>query len=67
MIIDDEVEIWIQVLWKLRWTIKIPKDLEKDEVLKLAKENVDVAKWLEWKELVKEIYVPNRIVNLVVK
>ena len=67
MIIDDEIEIWIQILWKLRWTIKISKDLDKDEVLKQAKENESVSKWLEWKEIIKEIYVPYRIVNLVVK
>jgi leucyl-tRNA synthetase len=67
MVIDDEIEIWIQILWKLRWTIKISKDLDKDEVLKQAKENESVAKWLEWKQIIKEIYVPWRIVNFVVK
>jgi leucyl-tRNA synthetase len=36
-------------------------------VLKKAKENENVAKWLEGKEIVKEIYVPGKIVNLVVK
>lgn len=67
MVIDDEIEIWVQVLWKLRWTIKIAKDLEKDEVLKIAKSNPDVSKWLTWKQILKEIYIEWRIVNLVVK
>ncbi len=67
MTIDDTLEIWVQVLGKLRWTIEISKDASKEDVLKLAKENSDISKWLEWKDLVKEIYVPGRIVNLVIK
>lgn len=65
--VDDQITIWVQVLGKLRWDIEISKDEDKDSVLKKAKENVNVAKWLEWKTLVKEIYVPGKIVNLVVK
>jgi leucyl-tRNA synthetase len=36
-------------------------------VLQKARENESVAKWLEGKTIVKEIYVPGRIVNIVVK
>jgi len=36
-------------------------------VLQKAKENENVLKWLEGKTIVKEIYVPGRIVNIVVK
>jgi len=67
MTIDSEVTIWVQVLWKLRWEITISKDEDKESVLEKAKTNSDVAKWLEGKDLVKEIYVPGKIVNLVVK
>ena len=67
MTIDDTVEIGIQVLWKLRWTIEINKDEDRDVVLEKARNNSDVAKWLEWKEIVKEIYVPGKIVNIVIK
>lgn len=67
MTIDDTIEIWVQVLGKLRWTIQISKDAAQDEVLKLAKENENVSKWLEWKSILKEIYVPWRIVNIVIK
>ncbi len=67
MTIDDTIKIAVQVLWKVRWTIEINKDEDKDSVLKKAKSNEDVAKWLEWKDLMKEIYVPWKIVNLVVK
>jgi len=67
MTIDSEVTIWVQVLGKLRGEITIAKDEDKDSVLEKARLNPDVAKWLDWKNLVKEIYVPGKIVNLVVK
>ena len=67
MTIDDTITIGVQVLGKLRWTIEINKDEDKEVVLEKAKKNEDVKKWLEWKEIVKEIYVPWKIVNIVVK
>lgn len=67
MIIDDTIKIWVQILGKLRWEIEISKDEDKESVLKKAKENEDIKKWLEEKIIIKEIYVPGRIVNLVIK
>ncbi len=67
LVVDDSVKIWVQVLWKLRGTIEISVDEPKEAVLEKAKAEPNVAKWLEWKQLIKEIYVPGKIVNLVVK
>ena len=67
MTVDDLVTIWVQVLWKLRGEIEIAPDEDKQSVLEKAKSNENVIKFLEWKNLVKEIYVPGKIVNLVVK
>jgi leucyl-tRNA synthetase len=67
MTIDDTITIWVQVLGKVRWTIEINKDENKESVLEKARNNSDVAKWLGWKEIVKEIYVPGKIVNIVIK
>ena len=64
---DDVVIIWIQVLWKLRWELEISITEDKDSILSKAREIESVKKWLEWKEIVKEIYVPWKIVNIVVK
>lgn len=64
---DDKVIIWIQVLWKLRWKLEINVNDSKQDVISRAKEVEWVKKWLEWKEIVKEIYVPGKIVNIVVK
>lgn len=65
--VDESIEIGVQVNGKLRATVTIPTDCEKSEALALAKADEKVRAALEGKNLVKEIYVPNKIVNLVVK
>ncbi len=64
MLVDDEIEIAVQVLGKVRARIKIPRDANKETVLSQAKAAVQAQ--LEGKTLRKEIYVPGRLVNLVV-
>ena len=66
---DDTVTYPVQVNGKVRADIEVDADKAKDKdyVLGLAKEEENVAKYLEEGNLVKEIFVPGRIVNLVVK
>ena len=64
---DDTIELPIQFNGKLRATIKIAKNLPKEEVEKEVKANERVQSLLEGKEIVKEIYVPNKIYNIVIK
>ena len=66
-IIDENINIAITVNGKLRATITVPKDTDKNELIKLAKENDNVLRNIEGKEIIKEIVVPNKIVNLVIK
>ena len=66
MLVDDKIKIAVQVLWKVRWTIEISKDESKESVLEKAKNEENVSKYLEWKTIKKEIYVPWKIVNFVV-
>jgi leucyl-tRNA synthetase len=56
----------IQVQGKLRGTISVSKDEERETILSLAKEIPAVAKQLENKEIKKTILVPNKIVNFIV-
>ena len=63
----DEVTIAVSVNGKLRATFSVSKDTDKDELLKLAKEQENVIKHIEGHEIVKEIVVPNKIVNIVIK
>lgn len=62
---EDSIEIAIQMNGKFRDNIKIPVDSEKDFVISSAKEKI--ASKLTDMNIIKEIYVPNKIVNLVVK
>ena len=64
---DTSVNIAIQVNGKLRGTIEIDKDSDKDKVLEAAKQEEKVAKYLAEGQVIKEIYVPNKIVNFIVK
>ena len=65
--VDATKEIGVQVNGKVKGTIVIPNNADKDEVLNIAKSDEKIASALEGKTLVKEIYVPNKIVNFVVK
>ena len=65
--VEDSIEIGVQVNGKVRGTIVIPNGCAKEEALELAKKDERVASFLEGKTLVKEIYVPNKIVNFVMK
>ena len=60
-------EIGVQINGKLKSTIVIPTDADKDQVLAIAKADEKVQKAMGDKNIVKEIYVPNKIVNIVVK
>ena len=63
----DTVTIAVSVNGKLRATFETEKDLDKEEVLKIAHEQENVIKHLEGHEIIKEIVVPNKIVNIVIK
>ena len=63
--VEQTVEIALQMNGKIRGTMMIAKDAPKEEVLTAAKEAL--AARLEGMTLVKEIYIPGRIVNLVVR
>lgn len=65
--IDDEVEIPVQVNGKLRGKVLVAKDATQEAVAEKAKANEDVLKFIEGKEIVKEIYVPGRMYTIVVK
>ena len=65
--VDANIEIGVQVNGKLKTTIVIPNNADKDFVLDLAKKDERVSAITADKTIVKEIYVPNKIVNIVVK
>ena len=64
---DETVNIAVSVNGKLRATFSVTKDTEKHELLRIAKEQENVVKHIEGHEIIKEIVVPNKIVNIVIK
>lgn len=64
---DDTIEIVCQINGKVKSKLTIPTDAAKDDVIALAKADDAIVKATEGKNIVKEIYVPNKLVNLVVK
>ncbi len=65
--VDAQTEIGVQINGKLRGTVVIPTDAQKEEVFAIAKADTRIASLTEGKTFVKEIYVPGRVVNFVVK
>ena len=64
---EDKIKLPVSVSGKLRGNIEIDENLSKEEILKLAKQEENVSKYLDNHEIVKEIYVPNKILNIVIK
>jgi len=63
--IDDTIEIVVQICGKIRAKLNVSADATKEEVLALAKADPAIAPQIEGKRLVKEVYVPGKLVNLV--
>ncbi len=66
-LIDNEVEIPVQVMGRLRGRIKVPVAATPDEMRAMAEQSPEVARFLEGKTIVKVVAVPKRMVNFVVK
>lgn len=62
---ENNVEIVLQIMGKVRAKITVPVDMAKDDVLAAAKAEPKMAELLAGKEIKKEIYVPGKLVNFV--
>ena len=62
----QKINIAVQVNGKLRANFEVSKDLTKKEIIKLSKKNSNVIKHIENKNIVKEIYIPDKLVNIVI-
>lgn len=66
LLVADTMKIVVQVNGKLRAEIEVAKDISKDDITELALEQNNVKKFLEGKQPTKVIYVPGRLVSVVV-
>ena len=65
--IDATIEVPVQICGKLRATITIAKDSTAEEAIAAAKADAKVLEFLDGKNIIKEIYVPGKIINIVAK
>ncbi len=65
VLVDDTITLALTINGKKRAEAEVPKDMSKDDILELAKK--ELSKWIADKSIIKEIYVPNKLVNIVVK
>ena len=66
-LVDDEIEVPVQINGKVKARVMVPADADQATVVGIAKEDERIAELTAGKNVVKEIYVPGRMVNLVVK
>ena len=66
-LVEDEIEIPVQVMGKLRGRVKIPVAATPAEMEEAAKADAEVAKFLEGRTIVKVVAVPKRMVNFVIR
>jgi leucyl-tRNA synthetase len=67
MTIDDEIQIAIQINGKLRGTYPFMRGVTVEEVRTTIETKPEIMKWLEGTSTVKEVFIPNKILNIVVK
>jgi leucyl-tRNA synthetase len=66
-LVEDTIELVVQVNGKVRAKAEVSSNIEQKEAIKIARELNNVSKYLEGKQIIKEVYVPGRLVNIVVK
>ncbi|HIS27841.1 MAG TPA: leucine--tRNA ligase [Candidatus Avamphibacillus intestinigallinarum] len=64
-LIEDEVEIVLQVMGKVRAKVQVSKQATKDDLEKIALENEHIQEWISGKTVRKVIVVPGKLVNIV--
>jgi leucyl-tRNA synthetase len=66
-LVENTFEYPVSFNGKMRFKLKLPVDMPKDEIEKAATEHENAQKWIEGKQIIKIIVVPKKIINVVVK
>jgi leucyl-tRNA synthetase len=67
LIKDETINLVVQINGKMRATLAVAADISEADAKKIAVENENVKKWLENKTEVKTIFVPGKLINIVIK
>ena len=65
--IDEEIEVVVQINGKVRGKVTVPSDITPEDIKVKVREIENVKKYLEGAERVKEIYIPKKLVSIVIK
>ena len=65
-LIVSKISIAIQINGKTRSIIEVKSDANKEKIINMAKNDIKIKKYLQDKNIIREIYVPNKIINFVV-
>ena len=65
--IDDEVEVVVQINGKVRGKVTVPSDISEEDIKSKVREIENVSRYLEGATIVKEIYIPKKLVSIVIK
>ena len=64
---DDEVEVVVQINGKVRGKVTVPSDISEEDIKAEVRKIENVQRYLEGAEIVKEIYIPKKLVSIVIK
>ena len=65
--VDSSVEIVVQINGKIKARLNVPVEISAPDAIALAKEQENISNEISGKAIVKELYVPKKLVNIVVK
>lgn len=65
--IKDEVTFAIQINGKVRGEVCLPRNIDKNDAIMAAKQHPNITKYIDGKQIVKEIFVPAKMISIVVK
>ena len=67
LLVAEKMTVAVQINGKTRGTVELDNDLDQEDIVKYILNDADLKKYLKGVVIIKEIYIPNRLVNFVVK
>ena len=66
-LVEEEINFVVQINGKKRSLLKVKRDIDKDEILNKIKSNTETQKILKDQKIQKTIFVPNRLINIIIR
>ena len=67
LLIEKEIVFVVQINGKKRGLLKVEREIKEDKLMEMLKNNDDIKKYLSGKEIKKKIFVPNKLINILLK